>query len=143
VEARPSRQAAPVPRSPRRPELLRGRVFRGSTAVTCGVLTRNELRGSAWQRVLRDVHACATVPLTHELRARAAAGLLVPASMVTGASAAVLWGLTDLAGPEDDVELTIAPGRPRPAVAGVRVRRAALLPGEVTELRRVGQPPQR
>jgi hypothetical protein len=49
----------------------------------------------------------------------------------------VLWDLNDLAGPEDDVELTVAPGRPRPVVAGVRVRRAALRPGEVTELRQV------
>lgn len=126
-----------MPRTPRRPELLQGRVFRGSTAVARGVLTANELRGPAWRRLFRDIYACATVPLTHELRARAAAGLLVPGAVVSGASAAVLWGLTDLAGPEDDVELTVAPDRPRRVVAGVRVRRATLAPGEVAERRRV------
>jgi Protein of unknown function (DUF559) len=131
------RQAAPVPRSPRRPELLRGRVFRGSTAVARGILSTNELRGPAWRRVFRDVYACATVPLTHELRARAAAGLLAPGAVVSGVSAAVLWGLTDLAGPADDVELTVAPDRPRPVTTGVRVRRATLTPDEVTERRRV------
>jgi hypothetical protein len=87
--------------------------------------------------VFRDVYACATVQLTHELRARAAAGLLVPGAVVSGPSAAVLWGLTDLAGPADDVELTVPPDRPRRVVAGVRVRRAALAPGEVTERRRI------
>jgi len=101
------------------------------------VLTENELRGPAWQRLFRDVYACATVPLTHELRARAAAGLLVPSAVVSGASAAVLWGLTDLAGPDEDVELTVPPERSRPVVQGVRVRRARLASGEVTQLRRI------
>lgn len=126
-----------MPKPPRRPQLLQGRVFRGSTAVARGVLTENELRGPAWRRVFRDVYACATVPLTHELRARAAAGLLAPGAVVSGASAAVLWGLADLAGPGDDVELTVAPGRPRPVVPGVHVRRASLAPDEVTERQRV------
>jgi hypothetical protein len=54
--------------------------------------------------------------------------MVVPGSVVSGRSAAVLWGV-DLAGAEDDVELTVPPtGHPR-RVPGLRVRRASL-PGE-------------
>jgi hypothetical protein len=47
------------------------------------------------------------VPVSHELRARAATTLL-PDAVLTGRSAAVLWGV-DLAGPSDPVELTVSP----------------------------------
>jgi very-short-patch-repair endonuclease len=112
-------------------------VFRGSSAVACGLLTENELRGPAWLRVFRDVYACSTVALTHELRARSAAVFVAPGAVVTGRSAAVLWGL-DLAGPADDVELTVPPDRPRSRVPGVVVRRSALTAEQVT--RRSGVP---
>ncbi|NEM05226.1 DUF559 domain-containing protein [Geodermatophilus normandii] len=112
-------------------------MFRGSSAVARGLLTENELRGPAWQRVFRDVYACTTVDLTHVLRARSAAVFVVPGAVVTGRSAAALWAL-DLAGPEEDVELTVPPDRPASRVLGVRVRRAALPAGQVT--RRYGVP---
>jgi very-short-patch-repair endonuclease len=76
------------------------------------------------------------VPVTHELRVLAVAALLVSEAVVTGCSAAVLWGV-DLAGPED-VELTLPPTAHPRRVAGVRVRRAVLPPGEVR--RRRGMP---
>ncbi|MGY1693285.1 endonuclease domain-containing protein [Geodermatophilus sp. SYSU D00814] len=120
-----------MPRPPRRPPELRGRVFRGSSVVSAGLLTENELRGPAWRRVFRDVYACTTVDLTHRLRARAAAVLVVPGAVVSGRSAAVLWG-PDLAGPADDVELTVPPDRCRVRVPGIRVRRAALTGDQVT-----------
>jgi very-short-patch-repair endonuclease len=94
----PGRQAARVPVPPRRPPELQGQVFRGSRAVAGGVLTRKELRGPAWRRLFRDVHADAALEVTHELRAIAAASVLVPGAVVSGRSAAVLWGL-DVAGP--------------------------------------------
>ena len=108
------------------PEALRGRFFRGSTAVRQGLLTPDDLRGPAWRRLFPDVHADARLEVTHALRARAAATVLLPHAVVSGCSAAVLWGLDDLAGPEDDVEITVAPGRPRGAAPGVVVRRRAL-----------------
>jgi len=120
-----------VSRPPHRPRELEGRVFRGSSAVGHGLLTANQLRGPAWRRVFRDVYACPTVDLTHALRARAAARFVVPGAVVTGRSAAVLWGLDDVAGPADDVELTVPADRPRSRVAGVHVRRAALDAGQV------------
>jgi very-short-patch-repair endonuclease len=100
-------------------------VFRGTTAVRTGLLTPNQLRGPAWQRLLPDVYAPAGLPVTHALRARAAAGLVVPGSVITGRSAAVTWGV-DLAGPEDDVELTVPAGRHPVRTAGLRVRRCRL-----------------
>jgi hypothetical protein len=69
--------------------------------------------------------------VTHHLRAVAAAGLVVPGSVVTGRSAAVLWGLP-AAERDDDVELTVAPGSNVCRVPGVIVRRRALDPAAVT-----------
>jgi very-short-patch-repair endonuclease len=93
--------------------------------VASGLLTANQLRGPAWQRLYPGVYAHRDLPITHALRARAAAGLLVDGAVVTGCSAAVLWGV-DLAGAEDDVELTVPPGRHPVRVPGLRVRRARM-----------------
>lgn len=118
-----------VPVSPYRPDNLRGVVFRGSTVVASGRLTRAQLRSSAWQRLFRDVYACSSVRVTHELRAVAAARLLIPRAVVSGRSAAVLWGV-DAADTDDDVELTLPPGSSARAVPGVRVRRWHLRPDD-------------
>jgi very-short-patch-repair endonuclease len=115
-----------VPPARPRPEPLRHRVFRGTTAVRRGLLTADDLRGPNWRRVFPDVHADSRLEITHTVRARAAARLLLPHAVVSGVSAAVLWGLDDLAGPTDDVELTVPPGAPRGATPGVVVRRRAL-----------------
>lgn len=109
-----------------RPEQLRNRVFRGSTAVRRGLLTPNDLRGPAWQRLFPDVYVEAETELTHALRARAAASVLLPRAVVSGASAAVLWGLDDLATAEAPVELTVPPGAPRSTTPGVTLRRRLL-----------------
>jgi very-short-patch-repair endonuclease len=107
------------------PEELRHRVFRGSTVVRQGLLTPDELRGPAWVALFRDVHVSADRPVTHALRTRAAAGVLRPGAVVTGRSAAVLWGV-DLAAAEEDVELTLPPGAHPMRMPGVRARRALL-----------------
>jgi hypothetical protein len=90
-----------------------------------GRLTRGELRSSAWQRLFRDVYACADVPVTHQVRAVAAARLLLPEAVVTGRSAAVLWGIP-AAGRDDDVELTLPPGSAACTMPGLHVRRRHL-----------------
>ncbi|SNR92460.1 Transcriptional regulator, AbiEi antitoxin, Type IV TA system [Geodermatophilus saharensis] len=109
-------------------------MFRGSAQVAAGHLTKGQLRSAAWQRLFRDVYACSSVALTHEVRAGAAALLLLPGAVVCGRSAAVLWGV-DAAGPDDDVEVTVPPGSPACTVPGVRVRRWALLPDQITTRR--------
>jgi very-short-patch-repair endonuclease len=117
-----------MPPARRPPHQLRHRVFRGTTAVARGLLTPDDLRGPAWVRLFPDVYADAALELTHALRARAVGRLLLPHSIVSGVSAAVLWGLADLAEPGDDVEVTVAPGTSRGAAPGVVVRRR-VLPG--------------
>jgi hypothetical protein len=127
---------APVPVPPSVPDVLRGRVFRASVVIGRGLLTRNQLRGPAWRRVWPDLYVHRDVEVTHALRARAATSLLVPGSVVTGCSAAVLWdvGLVDAAA---DVELTVPPGHHPVRVPGLHVRRSRLPPGWVTRRRGV------
>jgi very-short-patch-repair endonuclease len=125
-----------VPPRPVVPEQLRGKVFRGTTAVRTGLLTPNQLRGPAWRRLFPDVYVDRDVPVTHALRARAACGLAVPGSVITGASAAALWGV-DLVSPEDEVELTVPPGRHAVRATGLRVRRCHVADEHVLVRRRI------
>jgi Protein of unknown function (DUF559) len=125
-----------VPRAATVPPQLRQVAFRGTAVVARGVLTPNQLRGPAWRRLFEDVYVHADLAVSHALKARAAASLVVPGSVVTGPSAAVLWGV-DLAGPEDDVELTVPPSCYPRRIPGARVRRARLPAEHVKILRGV------
>lgn len=107
------------------PDQLCHAPFRGSDAVARGLLTARQLRGSSWRRLFPDVYVHRGLGVTHELRATAAGGLLLPDDVVTGVSAAVLWGVP-LAGVDDDVEMTRWPGSHPVRVPGLRVRRADL-----------------
>lgn len=113
-------------RTPLVPAELRREVFRGSAALASGLLTPNQLRGPTWRRLFPDVYVHRDVPVTHVLRAGAAV-VLVPHAVVTGRSAAVLWGV-ELASETDDVELTAQPGTHQRRVPGLVVRRAVLPP---------------
>ncbi|TYP85924.1 type IV toxin-antitoxin system AbiEi family antitoxin [Blastococcus xanthinilyticus] len=123
-------------RTPTRPPELRGRIFRGSEQVRAGLLTPGHLRSSAWRRLFPDVYACASLPVTHERRARAVAGLLLPGATVSGRSAAVLWGV-EAARSDDPVECTLPTARRCGAVRGVHVTRRHLPAGDVTRWRGV------
>jgi hypothetical protein len=123
-------------RIPARPSALRGKVFRGSEQVRAGRLTKGQLRSTAWRRLFPDVYACASLPVDHARRARAAAHLALPGAVVSGRSAGVLWGV-DLAGPDDDVECTLAPGCRAGGLRGIQDTRRALPPDEVTWCRGV------
>jgi hypothetical protein len=104
--------------------------FRGSTAIARGLLTRRQLAGRSWRRLFHDVYVHRDVPVTHALRARGAVALL-PDAVVTGGSAAVLWGV-ELARPLDPVELTLPPRSHMVRVEGLVTRRAALPATDVT-----------
>jgi hypothetical protein len=113
-----------VPPEPRVPGELRNDVFRGSTAVASGLVSRRQLAGPSWRRLFHDVYVHRDVPVTHELLARGAV-VLLPDAVVTGRSAAVLWGVR-LAGPDDDVEVTLPPDSHMVRVQGLCTRRAVL-----------------
>lgn len=113
-----------MPPVPYRPATLGGEPFRGSIAVAEGLLTRRQLAGRSWRRLFHDVYVHSDVPVTHALRARGAIALL-PDAVVTGRSAAVLWGV-ELAAPRDPVELTLPPKSHMVRVEGLVTRRAAL-----------------
>lgn len=122
-------------RTPSQPPALRGKLFRGSEQVRLGRLTRAQLRSRAWRRLFPDVYACASLPVDHSRRARAVAALAVPGAVISGRSAAVLWGVP-LAGADDDVECTISAGCRTGSISGVRVTRRTLAADETT--RRAG-----
>jgi very-short-patch-repair endonuclease len=103
---------------------LKADPFRGADAVSAGLLTRRQLAGRSWRRLFPDVYVHGDVPVTHALRAQAAT-VLLPDAVVSGASAAVLWGVP-LAGAGADVEVTQPPTAHPRRVPGLRVRRAQL-----------------
>jgi hypothetical protein len=109
-------------------------VFRGSHVLRAGLLTPAQLRSSAWQRLFPDIWACSSVALTHELRALAAARLLLPGAVVSGRSAGVLWD-APLADADDPVDLTVPPGFRGGVIPGIRLQRRSL-PDEHVVVRR-------
>jgi very-short-patch-repair endonuclease len=111
-------------------------VFRGTDAVRRGLLTARQLDGRSWRRLFPDVYVHRDIPVTHQLRAHAAA-LLLPGAVVTGRSAAVLWGVP-LARADDDVEVTLPPSAHPRRVSGLRARRAGVRSADV--LHRLGVP---
>jgi very-short-patch-repair endonuclease len=123
-------------RPARIPPQLKADAFRGADAVRAGMLTRRQLAGRSWRRLFPYVYVHCDVPVTHSLRA-AAAIVLLPDAVVTGASAAVLWGVP-LANTSADVEVTVPPTAHPRRVPGLRVRRARLASHDV--LRRLDVP---
>lgn len=114
-----------MPTPAARPEPLRGRVFRGSVAVRRGLLTTKQLRSSAWRRLRQDVYADASLEITHRLLVSAVGLVLPEGAGFTGLSAAVLWGVPDVAGLDDPVEVVLPDGLRWHPGPGVRVHRSA------------------
>ena len=113
---------------------LVGRVFRGSTAVRSGRLTRHQLHSSAWRRLFPDVYACASLDVTHELRTFAVTRVLLPGAVACGRSAATVWGV-ELTDPDAPVECVVPRDAHHGAVAGVHLQRTKL-PAELISTRR-------
>ncbi|MPR00266.1 hypothetical protein GB931_20565 [Modestobacter sp. I12A-02628] len=105
-------------------------VFRGTWAVGAGLLTPDQLRSSAWRRVRHDVYAHVDQERTHRLYARGTALVMPPGAAFGGRTAADLWGVRGLVGPDDPVEVLLPPGTRWSPAPGVRVR-AADLSGDV------------
>jgi hypothetical protein len=82
-----------MPRSPQRPRPLVGKVFSGRHVVRLGLLTKDDLRTAAWQRLFHTVYADALVHVSHRTRCEAVARwLLPPEAAIAGRSAAVFHG---------------------------------------------------
>ena len=111
-----------MPTPPSRPPHLVGRVFRGSTVVARGLLTKKQLRSSVWRRLRQDVYADAALPVTHRLMVSAVGLTLPEGAGFSGRSAATLWGARDVAAPSDPVEVLVPAGSRWNAGPGVRVR---------------------
>jgi G:T-mismatch repair DNA endonuclease (very short patch repair protein) len=120
--SRAARQSLLVPTPPARPPQLVGRVFRGSTVVAQGLLTRKQLRSAAWRRLRQDVYADTALTVTHRLLVSAVGLVLPQGAGFTGRSAATLWGVPDVAGPTDPVEVLLPAGSRWNPGSGVRVR---------------------
>lgn len=108
---------------------LRGKIFRGSRARALGLLTKKDLRGSAWRKLFRDVYADAALAVTHRTRAWAAGRYLLPEdAALCGWSAAAFYGVT-FARVADAVEVATARGFG--PVEGLRIRRGPLPESEI------------
>lgn len=123
-------------RPARRPEQLRGRVFRGRDAVSAGLLSPDALRGRTWRRLYRGVYADADLPDDLGVRIAGAALLLPERGVFSGRTAAHLFGAVELVAPRGPVEVTLPPGTRFGPVAGIRVRCAPLPAPDVTVIAR-------
>lgn len=112
-------------RSPHRPPSLVGKVFRGADAIRAGLLTKRQLRSSAWRQLLHGVYADTALPVDHVLLCRAAHLLIPPQAVFAGRSAATLHGVPYL-GADDPVEVLTHSDLPRFRSASLIVRRAQL-----------------
>ena len=111
---------------PRRPEALRGRVFRKRDVVPHGLLTAEELRSSAWRRLYRGIYSDSSLPDTFGLRIRGARMLIPSSAVFAGRTAAFLHGARALVDPGMPVEVAVSPGVRFGPVTGLRIRQAAM-----------------
>ncbi|MGY1832553.1 DUF559 domain-containing protein [Geodermatophilus sp. SYSU D01180] len=121
---------------PQRPAVLRGRVFRARDAITAGLLTPSALRSSAWRRLHRGVYADAELPDGPDLHISGACTLVPPTAVFSGRTAAHLHGADVLMGVATPVEVSVPTGVRFGPVTGLRVRRTALAPADVVQVRR-------
>ncbi|MEH0932484.1 endonuclease domain-containing protein [Micromonospora sp. CPCC 205558] len=122
-----------MPRAPRRPPQLRGRVFRGSKAVSRGLLTRNDLRSSAWRPLFRDVYADAQLTVTHAIRCAAVRRWLVPpGAAIAGRAAAGLYGCPSTS-VNEPVDVLVPAGSRIGPTTGIRVHHGHIDPGDTLD----------
>jgi len=111
----------------------RGEVFLGSIAVTSGALTRTQLRGPDWRRVIHGVYTGGTVPLDHLVSCRAALLVAPGEAAVGGTSAAWIFGAKAGRRDADPVRLVVPIGLSVPHRRGVVVHRFDVSACDVAE----------
>jgi hypothetical protein len=123
-----------MPKTPRRPEALVGKIFSSRNALRRNLLTPADLRSAAWRPLFRGVYADASLTITHRHRCLAACHYLLPAdAAIAGRSAAALYG-AGTATTADPVEVLV-PRRSRfGPVNGLLVHSGELDGGDVRDL---------
>ena len=110
-------------------------IFLGRTEIAAGLLTLDDLRTQAWQRLFQGVYADSRIEMTHYLRCAAALAYLVrPDGVIAGRSAATLYG-AGLAGPTDPVEVLVRRAGMTSRHRGIRFHRGVLAPEDRQVLR--------
>ncbi|MQA84930.1 MAG: DUF559 domain-containing protein [Streptosporangiales bacterium] len=100
------------------------RPFVGSEAISCGFVTREQLRAGSFRRMFRDVYIDRDVPDSLPLRASAALLVAPPGAVLSGRTAAWLHGI-DIR-PDEPVEVTLPPRTPAWPRGGLLIRRTHL-----------------
>ncbi|WIM99449.1 DUF559 domain-containing protein [Actinoplanes oblitus] len=101
--------------------------------MTDGLLSRNMLRGRAWQRLLPDVYVHRALPLDHQVWC-AAVGLVLPRhAAIGGPSAAHLWGAGLLA-PQSPVSVVASRDKWTYRHPRILTHHTRLCPEDLTEL---------
>jgi very-short-patch-repair endonuclease len=93
-----------MPVRARLPPQLATSPFRGSDAISGGLLTPAMLRGRSWQRLFPDVYLHRDVAMDHRTWCTAVGLILPPDAAIGGLSAAFLWGV-DLLAPDAPVSV--------------------------------------
>jgi very-short-patch-repair endonuclease len=123
-----------VPIPARRPHQLRGRIFRGSRAVACGLLTKSDLRSKAWRPLFRDIYADAHLRISHRTRCAVVSRWLIPpGAAIAGRAAAELHGAVG-AGPDEPIDVIVPRGTRIGPMAGLRVHSATLDDADLSRL---------
>jgi G:T-mismatch repair DNA endonuclease (very short patch repair protein) len=111
-------------------------VFRKRDVLARRLLTEGELRSAAWRRLFRGVYADADLVDSVGLRVTGASLLVPPRAAFSGRTAAFLHGATELAEPDDPIEVSVPVGVRFGPVTGMRVRQVVLPDDDVTTVRR-------
>lgn len=104
--------------------------FRGSDAVTAGLVTKHQLRGPRYRRLFPDIYLSSDLAPTLAVRSRGAQLLVAEHGALAGYSAAELLG-TRIAPRDADAEVVV-PGGDFREYRGLRVHREQLADDEVT-----------
>jgi very-short-patch-repair endonuclease len=114
-----------MPRPVAVPRELTFAPFVGRDTVAAGLVTRAQLAGPAWRRLLPDIYAWAQLGLDHRAWCLAAGLFLRDRGAVSGRAAAALWG-ADVLVRGDPIEVTVPVSTRLRAPAGLTVVRSPL-----------------
>ncbi len=105
-------------------------VFIASHAIAEGVITRKQVRGLRYQRVVQGVYADPSLRLDHQLRCQGVT-LLLPEGTAIGGHSAAAWHGAPFAGPSDPVTVLRTADVRWAGPRGVKVHRTDLRPSDV------------